>query len=152
MRCYLRLKICFRLRRGRIIGALSSSIMEAAGRTQSKTVRPNRFVAFAWFVTALTLAVILWGAYVRASRSGDGCGAHWPLCNGTVALPQAGETKTMVEFAHRATSGLDGLAIVLLVVWAFRKYPRGHAVRAGAGACAVFFVTESLIGAGLVLL
>jgi heme A synthase len=103
-------------------------------------------------VTALTLGVILWGAYVRASRSGDGCGAHWPLCNGTAALPQAGETKTLVEFAHRATSGLDGLLVVLLVVWAFRRYPRGHAVRAGAAACAAFFLTESLIGAGLVLL
>ncbi|PYS84159.1 MAG: cytochrome oxidase assembly protein [Acidobacteria bacterium] len=126
--------------------------MEVAIRTQSQTDRPNHFARYAFGVTALTLAVILWGAYVRASRSGDGCGAHWPLCNGTVALPQAGETKTMVEFAHRATSGLDGLAIVLLVVWAFRKYPRGHAVRAGACACAAFFVTESLIGAGLVLL
>jgi heme A synthase len=126
--------------------------MEDSRRTQTRTDGPNRFARYAFGVTALTLAVILWGAYVRASRSGDGCGAHWPLCNGTVALPQAGATKTMVEFAHRATSGLDGLAIVLLVAWAFRKYPRGHAVRAGAGACALFFVTESLIGAGLVLL
>src|SRR5437868_15101302 len=125
-----------------------SSIMEDAGRIHSTTVKPNRFAAFAWFVTALTLAVILWGAYVRASRSGDGCGAHWPLCNGTAALPQAGETKTLIEFAHRATSGLDGLLVVLLVVWAFRKYPRGHAVRACACACAAFFLTESLIGAG----
>ena len=119
---------------------------------ESPTDRPNRFALYAFGVTALTLGVILWGAYVRASRSGDGCGAHWPLCNGTAALPRAGETKTLVEFAHRATSGLDGLLVVLLVVWAFRRYPRGHAVRAGAAACAAFFVTESLIGAGLVLL
>jgi len=126
--------------------------MEDASRTETQTGGSNRFARYAFGVTALTLGVILWGAYVRASRSGDGCGAHWPLCNGTVALPQAGETKTLVEFAHRATSGLDGLAVALLVVWAFRRYPRGHAVRAGAGACAAFFLTESLIGAGLVLL
>ena len=119
---------------------------------ESPTDGTNRFAVYAFGVTALTLAVILWGAYVRASRSGDGCGAHWPLCNGTVALPQAGATKTLVEFAHRATSGLDGLLVVLLVAWAFRRYPRGHAVRAGATLTAVFFVTESLIGAGLVLL
>src|SRR5438105_7105793 len=125
--------------------------MEDASRTETQTGRPNRFAVYAFGVTALTLAVILWGAYVRASRSGDGCGAHWPLCNGTVALPQPGETKTLVEFAHRVTSGLDGLLVVLLVVWAFRKYPRGHAVRACACACAAFFLTESLIGAGLVL-
>ena len=126
--------------------------MEAAGRTHSTTVKPNRFAAFAWFVTALTLAVILWGAYVRASRSGDGCGAHWPLCNGTAALPQATETKTLIEFAHRATSGVALLLVAALVVWAFRKFRRGHAVRAAATLSAVFIVTESLIGAGLVLL
>jgi heme A synthase len=112
----------------------------------------RRFARFAWFVTALTLAVILWGAYVRASGSGDGCGAHWPLCNGTAALPGAGATKTLVEFAHRATSGIAFLLVGALLVWAFRKYPRGHAVRAGAALSAVFIVTESLIGAGLVLL
>src|SRR5256714_4317208 len=126
--------------------------MEAAGRTHSTTVKPNRFAAFAWFVTALTLAVILWGAYVRASRSGDGCGAHWPLCNGTAALPQAGETKTLIEFAHRATSGVALLLVAALALWAFRKFRRGHAVRAAAALSAVFIVTESLIGAGLVLL
>src|SRR3954470_10958960 len=93
--------------------------------------RHRRFAAYAWFVTALTLAVILWGAYVRASRSGDGCGAHWPLCNGTV-MPDATHTKTLVEFAHRLTSGLDGLFVVVLVVWAFRAFGRGHIVRAAA--------------------
>src|SRR5436305_13972975 len=126
--------------------------MEAAGRTQSTTVKPNRFAAFAWFVTALTLAVILWGAYVRASRSGDGCGAHWPLCNGTAALPQATETKTLVEFAHRATSGFAFLLVVALFVWAFGKFERGHPVRKAAALSALFIVTDSLIGAGLVLL
>ena len=119
---------------------------------ESSTGGTNRFAVYAFGVTALTLAVILWGAYVRASRSGDGCGAHWPLCNGTVALPQAGATKTLVEFAHRATSGLDGLLVLALVVWAFVKFGRGHAVRKGATLTAVFIVTESLIGAGLVLL
>jgi len=123
-----------------------------AARNESQTTETRRFACFAWFVTALTLAVILWGAYVRASRSGDGCGAHWPLCNGTAALPQAGATKTLVEFAHRATSGVAFLLVVALLVWAFRKFPKRHAVRAGAALSEVFIVTESLIGAGLVLL
>lgn len=117
---------------------------------ESPDTKPNRFALFAWAVTALTLAVILWGAYVRASRSGDGCGAHWPLCNGTVALPQASETKTLVELTHRVTSALDGLLVLVLVVWAFRKYRRGHPVRKAATLTAVFIVIESLIGAGLV--
>ncbi|MFL6255214.1 MAG: COX15/CtaA family protein [Pyrinomonadaceae bacterium] len=102
-------------------------------------------------MTGLTLAVILWGAFVRASKSGDGCGAHWPLCNGSV-VPDATQTKTLVEFAHRATSGAAFLLVVVLCVWAFRAFKRGHAVRAAAAASGFFIVTESLIGAGLVLL
>ena len=111
----------------------------------------GRFAAYAWLVTGVTLAVILWGAFVRASKSGDGCGAHWPLCNGTV-VPDASQAKTLIEFAHRATSGVAFLLVVVLCVWALRRYARGHAVRAAAAASGLFIVTESLIGAGLVLL
>jgi heme A synthase len=120
-------------------------------RTHHTEGARRRFAAYAWFVTALTLAVILWGAFVRASKSGDGCGAHWPLCNGSV-MPDASQTKTLVEFAHRATSGVAFLLVVGLCVWAFRAFRRGHAVRAAAAASGFFIVTESLIGAGLVLL
>jgi heme A synthase len=114
----------------------------------------SRFTAYACFVTALTLGVILWGAYVRASRSGDGCGAHWPLCNGEAipSVPTGGSaTKTAIEYAHRATSGLDGLLVLGLVIWAFRSFPRGRRARTGAVLSGVFIITESLIGAGLVL-
>jgi heme A synthase len=125
--------------------------MKRSNGVESARASRARFASYAWVVTALTLAVILWGAYVRASRSGDGCGAHWPLCNGTV-VPDATHAKTLVEFAHRATSGMAFLLVVGLVVWAFRAFGRGHAVRAGSVASGVFIVTESLIGAGLVLL
>src|SRR5919112_3761352 len=125
--------------------------MEPSNGAESVSLRAKRFAAYAWAVTALTLVVILWGAYVRASRSGDGCGAHWPLCNGSV-VPDATHAKTLVEFAHRVTSGLAFLLVVALVVWASRTFKRGHAARAAAVASGVFIVTESLIGAGLVLL
>jgi heme A synthase len=48
-----------------------------------------RFPRYAWSVVAVNLFVILWGALVRATGSGAGCGRHWPLCNGemTPALP-----------------------------------------------------------------
>jgi heme A synthase len=124
--------------------------MEVNSRTYPEASQ-RRFAAYAWFVTALTLAVILWGAFVRASKSGDGCGAHWPLCNGSV-LPDPQSAKTLVEFAHRATSGVAFLLVVGLCVWALRAFGRGHAVRWAAALSGLFIVTESLIGAGLVLL
>jgi heme a synthase len=125
--------------------------MKAGNRVHTSEAAARRFASYAWFVTALTLAVILWGAFVRASRSGDGCGAHWPLCNGTV-VPDASQAKTLVEFAHRATSGLAFLLVVGLCIWALRAFRRGHPVRTAATLSGVFIVTESLIGAGLVLL
>ena len=110
-----------------------------------------RFARFAWGVLAYNIAVVLWGAVVRATGSGAGCGNHWPLCNGDV-LPQSAAMQTMVEFTHRAMTGIDGPLVLLLVVWAFRAFPKGHAARLGAVVSGVFLVTEALIGAALVKL
>jgi heme A synthase len=113
-------------------------------------MRLHRFAAFAWGVVGFNLAVILWGAYVRASGSGAGCGAHWPLCNGEV-MPREAQAKTLIELTHRLTSGLALLLVVGLAIWAFRAYRKGHRVRRGAALSVAFILTEALIGAGLVL-
>jgi len=110
-----------------------------------------RFAPYAWGVVAVTFAVIVWGAYVRASGSGAGCGAHWPLCNGTV-IPRDPASATIIEFAHRLTSGLALLLVVGLVAFARREFPSGHIVRRAAWTTLFFMVTEALVGAGLVLL
>jgi heme A synthase len=102
-------------------------------------------------VLAYNVAVALWGAYVRASGAGAGCGNHWPLCNGEV-VPRSAGANTLIEYTHRATSGLDVILVAALVVWAFRAFPRRHPARLGAILSAVFLVTEALLGASLVLL
>ncbi len=111
----------------------------------------RRFVTFAWGVLAYNILVILWGAFVRATGSGAGCGSHWPLCNGEL-VPRTETMETLVEFSHRITSGIAILAVVALLVWAFRAYPRRHRVRRAAIASMIFMIIEALIGAGLVLL
>lgn len=110
----------------------------------------NRFVVYTWGVLVYNLLVILWGAFVRATGSGAGCGSHWPLCNGEV-IPRAPAVETMVEFTHRLTSGVALLMVAGMLVWAYRAYPRGHIVRRGAVLSMVFIITEALLGAGLVL-
>ncbi len=105
---------------------------------------------FSWGVLAYNLLVILWGAVVRATGSGAGCGRHWPLCNGEV-VPRPEQVETIIEFTHRLTSGLALLAVVGLVWWAWRLYPAGHDVRRAARWSGIFIVTESLLGAMLVL-
>src|SRR5262249_9639108 len=104
---------------------------------------------YAWGVLVYNLAVILWGAYVRATGSGAGCGNHWPLCDGVV-VPQPKSVALMIEFTHRTSSELVGALVLLLVFWAFHAYPKGHPVRTGAKLALLFTLTEGLLGAVLV--
>ena len=110
----------------------------------------NRFTKYSWGVLFFNVLVILWGALVRATGSGAGCGSHWPLCNGEV-VPRAPQVETVIEFVHRTTSGLAFLLVLGLLVWALRAYPKGHQVRRAASLSFLFIVTEALVGAGLVL-
>lgn len=110
-----------------------------------------RFARYAWGVLVYNVLVVLWGAYVRATGSGAGCGNHWPLCNGEVTT-QSEMMKKIIEFTHRSTSGIDLLLVVVLVIWAFRAFPGEHPVRRGAVLSLAFLMTEALIGAMLVLL
>lgn len=109
------------------------------------------YARFAWGVLAYNLLVILWGAFVRATGSGAGCGSHWPLCNGEV-VPRAPEVATLIEFGHRLSSGVALLLVAGLVAGAWRGFRRGHPVRLGAALSGLFIVIEALVGAGLVLL
>jgi heme A synthase len=111
---------------------------------------PRRFPAYAWGVLAFFLLVVLWGAYVRATGSGAGCGSHWPLCNGVV-VPRDARIETLVEYTHRITSGIALVTVIVLAVWAYRIFPKGHHVRLAAALSLALTVVEALLGAGLVL-
>ena len=110
-----------------------------------------RYARYAWGVVLLNIVVIIWGAFVRATGSGAGCGDNWPLCQGEV-IPRPQSIETVIEFSHRVTSGLALIAVVVLLIWAFRAFPKGHVVRKGAVASMIFMILEALIGAALVLL
>jgi heme A synthase len=117
----------------------------------TETQPARRFAGFAWIVVAFNLVVVLWGALVRATGSGAGCGGHWPLCNGEV-LPSAASQATTIEFIHRLLSGFAFVLVAALWVWALRRFPRRHAVRSWAWLSLALIVVEALVGAGLVLL
>ncbi len=109
------------------------------------------FIRYGWLTLGVTILVIVWGAVVRATGSGAGCGSHWPLCNGDV-VPLAPAVGTVIEFVHRVTSGLVMVMTLGLVVLARRTFPAGHAARKWAAITLVFMVIEAAIGAGIVLL
>jgi heme o synthase len=109
-----------------------------------------RFHHFAWGLLVYTMAVVLWGAFVRASFSGDGCGNNWPHCHGQL-LPPAGDGQALIEWSHRLTSGLLLPLTLGLLFGAFRATPRGHVARKSAAAAVGLTLAEGAIGAGLVL-
>lgn len=122
----------------------------------SQTPAPrNYFQRFAWVVLAWNMVVVLWGAYVRASGSGAGCGNTWPFCNGEMIPSQWATilafTHKAIEFTHRLSSGLALALVVALYVWAVRRFPEGHRARRYAYLSIMFILMEAALGAGLVL-
>lgn len=128
-----------------------SSENESSGKN-AKPASHRRLVArVARWTLAYTILVILFGAVVRITGSGAGCGQHWPSCHGEIAhLPRSWET--LIELSHRVTSGGALLAVLILLVLAIRNLPGGHAARRAAYAAVAFMLVEALIGAALVLL
>lgn len=111
---------------------------------------PKALVGYAWGVVAYNVLVILWGAVVRATGSGAGCGDNWPLCNGDF-FPHHPRLATVIEFAHRSMTGVSTILVIGLVVWTFYAAMRGHRARRAVVASAILLVTEALLGAVLVL-
>jgi heme A synthase len=120
--------------------------MAAGGQSESK----SRLASYAWIVLAYSVLVILWGTVVRATGSGAGCGDHWPLCGGQL-FPHAAQVATLIEFAHRLTSGLVVFLVAGLVYFVFRRFPTHHPARRYAVAALLFTLIEGLLGAALVL-
>ena len=123
----------------------------AAPPAPSEVAAHRRFARFAWGVLAYNVAVILWGALVRATGSGAGCGGHWPLCNGDV-LPDVSKIGTVIELTHRIMSGVALVLVAAMFLWAWKTFASGHAARRWATWSLVFILTEALLGASLVLL
>jgi cytochrome c oxidase assembly protein subunit 15 len=106
---------------------------------------------FAWTALYWNVAVVLWGAYVRATGSGAGCGNRWPLCDGAVVGASA-NGQTIVEFMHRITSVISLLVVSGLVVWCWRVTKKGDWARCSVVLAAVLLANEALLGGALVLL
>jgi heme a synthase len=126
--------------------------VSASPQKSSKRVAgPALVVRFAWLAVFYNVLVVLWGALVRASGSGAGCGNHWPLCNGQV-IPVSPGLHTIIEFTHRMMTTGSVVAVLALLVWTLRATVKGQAARGFAIASTVLLFNEALLGALLVKL
>lgn len=119
------------------------------------TGKMSAFAKYACFALAFNVLVILWGVFLRASKSGDGCGEHWLTCHGEV-IPSAPELKTIIEFSHRMSTAIDGIVMLILLGWAIKIWysardRQAHQILIAAAASMFFVITEAAVGAGLVL-
>ncbi|HEY3988463.1 MAG TPA: COX15/CtaA family protein [Acidobacteriaceae bacterium] len=129
-------------------GAVRTEIASGSGERAMGGIWLRRF---AWLVVVYNVLVIVWGAVVRATGSGAGCGDHWPLCNGQV-VPLNPRVATVIEFTHRMMSGGTLVLIVVLMVWVFRGTIERHLARAFVVAGLLLTLNEALLGALLVKL
>jgi cytochrome c oxidase assembly protein subunit 15 len=112
--------------------------------------RGRALSSYAAAVLGFMILVVLWGAVVRATESGAGCGDRWPLCNGDF-FPHHPRIATIIEFTHRSMSGICTVLVAALIAWTFVARPRGDRARKAAVWSGVLLVTEALLGAVLVL-
>lgn len=115
----------------------------------------SAFAKYAWFALGFNVLVIVWGVFLRASKSGDGCGQFWLTCNGEL-IPSAPQFKTVIEFSHRMTTAIDGVVMLILLGWAIWLWSKKRGVQdrqvlSMAIGGFVFVLTEAAVGAGLVL-
>ncbi len=110
----------------------------------------HTFAQYSKVVFGVAIFVILLGAFVRSSLSGDGCGTSWPLCGGTL-LPKSSLLKTYIELSHRVTAGgIFGLMVLAAYVWTIRNFPKGSLLRKSTGLSLIFTLVSAFIGAVLV--
>jgi heme A synthase len=99
----------------------------------------------------MTIGLIVFGAVVRVTDSGLGCGNHWPSCNGTF-FPPLDNITAWIEWLHRLFAvliGLLGLGTLAVAIAAYRR--RNRTVLTATAAAAVLFAIQSALGAIVVV-
>ena len=104
---------------------------------------------FSYAALFVAFTHLVFGAIVRISGSGMGCGDHWPLCYGHL-FPPMNRPDLVVEWTHRLLASILVFTVVAfaLVAWRARRQPRvggpGGVLRAALLAVVVVFAAAIL--------
>jgi cytochrome c oxidase assembly protein subunit 15 len=79
-----------------------------------------RLRSYAYVVFGIACTHLVFGAIVRISGSGMGCGPHWPDCDGYL-FPPLSRPDLIIEVMHRYLASVLLLALIGLVVAAYRR-------------------------------
>lgn len=106
---------------------------------------------FSYIALAVAFTHLVFGAIVRISGSGMGCGDHWPLCYGHL-FPPTDRPDLVIEWTHRLLASILVLTVVSFAAfaWRMRREPgvggAGGVLRASLWAVVAVF-TAALLGA-----
>ena len=104
---------------------------------------------YAWLALGIVCLHLVFGAIVRISGSGLGCGTTWPKCFGHW-FPPLSRPDLIIEVMHRYLASIVTLSIVVLWVAAWRRRRMaGVAGRGGVLRMATAAVVAVLCEAGL---
>jgi len=110
------------------------------------------FINLALATAFLTVGLIVFGAIVRVTDSGLGCGNSWPLCDGRI-VPPLDNLTAWIEWSHRLFAALIGLFGLATLIIAFRAYRSNNRFVLNATLVSAFlFVVQSALGAMVVVL
>jgi heme A synthase len=118
------------------------------------TVPSPAYRRLALWTAAATFLLIVLGGVVRVSDSGLGCGPGgsgvngWPLCRGDVV--PGFSLHTGIEYAHRAVASIVVVEMLILAVWAWRRYRAHRALVRATAAGVVLIFAQALLGAATV--
>ncbi|WLD95027.1 heme A synthase [Alkalihalobacillus sp. AL-G] len=96
------------------------------------------------------LLVLLMGAIVTTTGSGEGCGNSWPLCYGEV-LPTQPKLETIIEYSHRVVSATLGIMVIILAIWSWIKINHIRDTKWLAILSVFFIIFQGLLGAAAVV-
>jgi cytochrome c oxidase assembly protein subunit 15 len=99
--------------------------------------------------TAGMFLVLVMGAAVTSTGSGEGCGRSWPLCNGRF-IPEFA-VATAIEFSHRAVTGAESLLILAASAGVLWGWGRRIEARLLAPMMLFFLLLQAGLGAWAVL-
>lgn len=96
------------------------------------------------------LIVLIQGALVTQTGSGDACGAEWPLCHGEL-IPTNPTIPTLIEYTHRLVSAVLGIMVIVLAIWSGIRLKHIRETRFFAVIAVVFIIFQGLLGAAAVV-
>lgn len=111
----------------------------------------HRLLKFFGILTSLgMLLVLIQGALVTQTGSGDACGAEWPLCYGQL-IPENPTIETLIEYTHRLVSGIMGAMVIIHAVWSWISIGHLRETRFFAVLAILFIILQGLLGAAAVV-